>query len=157
MHYIALTSGRNDFNINWFDFLFFCLEEFEHLSSAYQVLTPKSFTLAKSPICGKPQTFSWEFNMMPQTIAMLQIEHWTAVSIFWQWWQTVMCSPSSAERTVYSDLLWLEQDISSEHCQNPLWSTSQQETVCVHETRAVPSTYSTRTGVGAYAEVCEWE
>lgn len=39
-------------------------------------------------------------------------------------------SPSSAERGVYSDQLHLEQDIWSEHCQNPLQSSCQPKTTC---------------------------
>lgn len=67
----------------------------------------------------------------------------TAVPTFWQWWQTAMrSSPSSAERGVYSDQLRSEQDIWSEHCQNPLQSSCQPKT-----TRA--TAHQSETGLGA--------
>lgn len=50
-------------------------------------------------------------------------------------------SPSSAERGVYADQLHLEQDIWSEHCQNPLQSSCQPKT-----TRA--TAHQSETGLG---------
>lgn len=94
----------------------------------FHIATPDR-NLKPGPHRKRKKRCIWEFNKMLQAIAMLQSEHPTAVPTFWQWWQTVMQrSPSSAERGVYSDQLHLEQDIWSEHCQNPLQSSSQPKT-----------------------------
>lgn len=62
-------------------------------------------------------------------------------------------SLSNAERGVYSDQLYLEQDIWSEHCQNPLQSSSQPKT-----TRA--TAHQSKTGLNtsvATREKLVWE